>query len=140
MSGYDFQWASFHCVDVMSQPRFKAKRIGFVAAAQSFNDSTDVMLLTTNLFRKAFASSQYECSLAVGCLAKIATPDLSRDLLGDVATMLFSFTPPGVRGEGFVTAVYFELEAEGAEDGRRRQPPRLAPEHERLQDTMGSDL
>ncbi|KAL1514843.1 hypothetical protein AB1Y20_003928 [Prymnesium parvum] len=93
MSGYDFSWASFHCVDVMAQPRFKAKRIGFVAAAQSFHDSTDVMLLTTNLFRKAFASSQCECSLAVSCLAKIATPDLSRDLLGDVVTMLSSSRP-----------------------------------------------
>ena len=91
--GYDISWAAFHFVDVMAMPRFKAKRSGFLAAAQSFNDNTDVMLLTTNLFRKAFASSQYEVSLAVGTLAKIATPDLARDLLGDVTTMLGSSRP-----------------------------------------------
>ena len=40
-------------------PAFRGKRIGFLGAAQTFNDGTDVMLLTTNLFRKAFASSSH---------------------------------------------------------------------------------
>ena len=53
--GHDVSWASFHFVDVMSFPRFRAKRIGFLAASQTFDDETDVALLTTNLFRKSFA-------------------------------------------------------------------------------------
>ena len=36
MMGYDVSWASFHFVDVMSFPRFRAKRIGFLAAQQCF--------------------------------------------------------------------------------------------------------
>ena len=92
--GHDVSWAAFHIVDVMASPRFRGKRIGFLAASQTFTDSTDVLLLTTNLFRKAFASSaQHEASVAVGCLARIATPDLSRDLLGDVSSMLSSSRP-----------------------------------------------
>jgi AP-3 complex subunit delta-1 len=41
MMGYDVSWASFHFVDVMSFPRFRAKRIGFLAAQQCFHESTD---------------------------------------------------------------------------------------------------
>ena len=37
MLGYDISWASFAIVEVMSQPRFSHKRIGFLAANQVFN-------------------------------------------------------------------------------------------------------
>lgn len=94
MLGHDVSWAAFHFVDVMSSTRFRAKRIGLLAASQTFHDGTDVLLLTTNLFRKAFASSnQHEASIAVGCLAKVATTDLARDLMGDVTNMLASSRP-----------------------------------------------
>ena len=74
MMGYDVSWASFHFVDVMSFPRFRAKRIGFLAAQQCFHESTDVLLLTTNLFRRTFASSSpHEVCLGIHALAKIAT-------------------------------------------------------------------
>ena len=94
MLGHDVSWGAFHMVDTMSSPRYRAKRIGFLGASQTFHDGTDVLLLTTNLFRKAFASStQHEASIAVGCLAKIATADLARDLLTDVTNMLSSSRP-----------------------------------------------
>ena len=94
MMGYDVQWASFHFVDVMSFPRFRAKRIGFLAASQTFDDETDVALLTTNLFRKSFASpNPQETGLAVAALAKLATPELARDLLSEVTALLASSRP-----------------------------------------------
>lgn len=34
MLGYNISWASFSIVEVMSQPRFEHKRIGFLAANQ----------------------------------------------------------------------------------------------------------
>lgn len=59
---------------------------------KSFTDSTDVLLLTTNLFKKELASSatisQYEIGLAINCLANIANKDLARDCLSDVVTMM----------------------------------------------------
>lgn len=45
-------WASFNVVEVMSQSKFTAKRIGYLAASQSFSDTTEVVMLTTNLIRK----------------------------------------------------------------------------------------
>lgn len=73
MMGYDYSWASFHVVEVswlrpttfmplhatcvtfsqvMSQPWFGHRRVGYLAASLSFTSETDVILLTTHLFRK----------------------------------------------------------------------------------------
>lgn len=59
MLGYDMGWASFHVVEAMSSPRFHLKSVGYLAAAQSFNKDTDVLMLTTNLLKKA---SMRDCS------------------------------------------------------------------------------
>lgn len=45
-------WASFHVVEVMSSPKLLHKRTGYLAAAQSFQQDTDVLMLTTNLIKK----------------------------------------------------------------------------------------
>jgi len=45
-------WASFHVVEVMSSPKFLYKGIGYLGAVQSFNQETDVLMLTTNLIKK----------------------------------------------------------------------------------------
>ena len=52
MMGYDMSWASFHVVEVMSSPKIHLKTIGYLAATQSFNQDTDVLMLTTNLLKK----------------------------------------------------------------------------------------
>ncbi|KAF1333177.1 Ap-3 complex subunit delta, partial [Globisporangium splendens] len=91
MLGYDMCWAAFHVVEVMSYERFSHKRIGYTAASQSFTQSTDVVLLCTNLLKKEFGSfNEYEIGLAINVLANIVTTDLARDLLGDVVAMMNS--------------------------------------------------
>ena len=57
MYGYDMGWAAFRMIEVIAQPKFSHKRIGYLAASQCFNESTDVMVLATNLIRKARALS-----------------------------------------------------------------------------------
>lgn len=52
MMGYDMSWASFHVVEVMSSPKTHLKTIGYLAATQSFEQETDVLMLTTNLLKK----------------------------------------------------------------------------------------
>jgi hypothetical protein len=52
MIGYDISWCAFHIVEVMSIPWFGYKRIGYLSASLTFNKNTDVILLTTHLFRK----------------------------------------------------------------------------------------
>lgn len=52
MFGHDMGWASFHTLEVMSSPKFRQKRVGYLAAVQSFRIDTDVLMLTTNLMKK----------------------------------------------------------------------------------------
>tara|TARA_B110000305_G_C18881418_1_gene377721 strand:- start:88 stop:534 length:447 start_codon:yes stop_codon:yes gene_type:complete len=81
MQGFDFEWASFSIIEVMSSPRFAHKRVGMLASTQTFNEQTDVILLTTNLLKKEFTSSSiYEVGVAINCLSNIVTPDLAREV------------------------------------------------------------
>lgn len=104
MLGYEMSEAAFAVVEVMSQTWFGHKRIGYLAAAQMFGPKTDVILLTTHLFRKAFTQAlsntgdsldgaQYETGSAITCLASICTPDLAMDLLSDLYSMMNSSKP-----------------------------------------------
>lgn len=91
MLGYDMSWSRFAVVEVMSHARFAIKRPGYLASSISFTDSTDVGLLTINLFKKDFGSkSQYESGMAISCLSSICTPEISRDILTDLMAMLSS--------------------------------------------------
>ncbi|XP_054821485.1 AP-3 complex subunit delta [Prosopis cineraria] len=89
--GVDMSWAAFHVVEVMSSSRFAHKKIGYLAASQSFHEGTSVLLLITNQLRKDLSSpNEFEVSLALECLSRIATIDLARDLTPDVFTLLSS--------------------------------------------------
>jgi len=52
MLGYDMSWASFHVLEVMSSSKFHLKSVGYLAAVQSFNQDTDVLMLAPNLLKK----------------------------------------------------------------------------------------
>ncbi|RKP11855.1 Clathrin/coatomer adaptor, adaptin-like protein [Piptocephalis cylindrospora] len=81
MLGYSMDWASFHILEVMSQPRLRAKRLGYLAASLSFTRDTSVLMLATNLLQKDISSNDpVNVSVALNTLADIATPDLARDL------------------------------------------------------------
>jgi AP-3 complex subunit delta-1 len=54
MYGYEFSWASFQVIEVMSSSTFKEKTIGYLAAALSFKPDTDVLMLSTNLIKKVY--------------------------------------------------------------------------------------
>ena len=42
MLGYDISWAGFNIIEVMSSTKFTEKRIGYLAASQSFHQDTEV--------------------------------------------------------------------------------------------------
>lgn len=52
MFGYDMSWASFHVLEVMSSTKYLQKRVGYLAAVQSFSQDTEVLMLATNLLKK----------------------------------------------------------------------------------------
>jgi len=129
MLGYDMAWASFNVVEVMVCGRFGIKRIGYLAASQSFNESTDVLMLATNLIRKDFnTKNMYEAGLALNCISNVCTPDLARDLAADTVTML-SNSKPYVRKRAVLALYRIFL---NFPDSLRPAFPRL---RERLEDS-----
>ncbi|KAF8472006.1 adaptin N terminal region-domain-containing protein [Kalaharituber pfeilii] len=97
MFGHDMSWASFHVLEVMSSTKFLQKRIGYLAAVQSFTLETDVLMLATNLLKKDLSSSSpYDVSLALNGLSHIVSPSLARDLSTDLMTKL-THTNPYIR-------------------------------------------
>ena len=110
MLGYDISWAAFNIIEVMSSTKFTfkvsfiffhcfmnqiliitliKKRIGYLAASQSFHEGTDVVMLTTNMIRKDLCSqSMYETGIALSGLSCFITPDLARDLANEILTLV----------------------------------------------------
>ncbi|KAJ7754976.1 adaptin N terminal region-domain-containing protein [Mycena maculata] len=88
MLGYDMSWASFHVVEVMSSPRFHLKSVGYLAAVQSFDQDTDVLMLTTNLLKKDLTSAPADVAMTLNGLSHIVTTDLARDLTPELISML----------------------------------------------------
>ncbi|GAB1606310.1 AP-3 complex subunit delta-1-like isoform X1 [Argonauta hians] len=94
MLGYDISWAAFNIIEVMSSSKFTFKRIGYLAASQSFHEGTDVLMLTTNMIRKDLNSqSMYDSGVALNGLACFISQDLSRDLANDIMTLMTSTRP-----------------------------------------------
>ncbi|ODM97515.1 AP-3 complex subunit delta-1 [Orchesella cincta] len=100
MVGYDISWAGFNVIEVMSSPKFTHKRIGYLAASQSFHADLEMLMLTTNMIRKDLSSqNQYEAGVALSALSCFVSPDLARDLSNDIMTLLSS-TKPYLRKKG----------------------------------------
>ncbi|XP_012260262.2 AP-3 complex subunit delta-1 [Athalia rosae] len=94
MLGYDISWAGFNIIEVMSSAKFTYKRIGYLAASQSFHADTELLMLTTNMVRKDLNSqNQYDAGLALSGLSCFISPDLARDLVNDIMTLLTSTKP-----------------------------------------------
>ncbi|KAK9479542.1 adaptin N terminal region-domain-containing protein [Lipomyces japonicus] len=97
MLGHDMSWASFHVLEVMSSAKFAQKRIGYLAAMQSFGQDTDVLMLTTNLLKKDLASRNHlDVALAISGISNIVSPSLARDLAEDLIKMM-NHSKPYVR-------------------------------------------
>lgn len=98
-------WASFHVLEVMSSPRFQQKRVGYLAAIQSYRDDDDVLMLATNLLKRDLTSSSpVEVSVSLSAIATIVTPSLAQDVHPEIVKML-SHSKPYIRKKA-VLAMY----------------------------------
>lgn len=52
MFGHDMSWASFNVLEVMSSQQYVQKKVGYLAAIQSFRPDTEVLMLAENLLKK----------------------------------------------------------------------------------------
>eukprot|EP00122_Pirum_gemmata_P016941 Pgem_evm1s15850 len=94
MLGHDISFAAFHIIEVMSAAKFTHKRVGYLAGSQSFQDTTEVLMLTTNMIKKDLMSqNQFETGMALNGLSNFVTPDLARDLVNDLITLTSSSRP-----------------------------------------------
>ncbi|CAK9437997.1 uncharacterized protein LODBEIA_P23650 [Lodderomyces beijingensis] len=105
MYGFDMSWCNFQILEVMSSSKFQQKRIGYLAAIQSFKNEQDLLILATNQFKKDLNSSNHvEVGLALSGVATIVTPSLSRDINDDVL-MKLNHSKPYIRKKA-ILAMY----------------------------------
>ncbi|KAJ9051469.1 AP-3 complex subunit delta [Entomophthora muscae] len=103
MLGYDFSWAAFHVVEVMSSSNVAQKRIGYLAAGQCFRQETEVLMLVTNLVKKDLGSSMTtDVEIALEGVSQFMTPDLAQFLCQDILNLL-NHSQPCVRKRAVLT-------------------------------------
>ncbi|KAL0226879.1 hypothetical protein P9112_014203 [Eukaryota sp. TZLM1-RC] len=91
MFGSNINWAAFTAIEVAALPQFAPKRIGYLTISQSFNDETEAIIMATNQFKKDLGhKDEHYIAAAINSLACVCTPELARDLVNDVVTMLNS--------------------------------------------------
>ncbi|SCU88098.1 LAMI_0D08768g1_1 [Lachancea mirantina] len=97
MYGYDMSWANFHILEVMSSNKIQQKRVGYLAASQSFYKDSDILMLATNLLKKDLKydglNDKVKMGIALSGLSTMVTSSLARDLCDDLISMLSSNRP-----------------------------------------------
>ena len=103
MFGHDMSWASFHVLEVMSSAKYPHKRVGYLAAVQSFRTDTEVLMLAENLLKKDLNSpDKNTLALPLGAIPHVINPSMANSLLTDLLPRL-SHSSPAVRKKTLVT-------------------------------------
>ncbi|KAK5460858.1 AP-3 complex subunit delta [Exophiala xenobiotica] len=103
MFGYDMGWAAFNILEVMASPKLMQKRVGYLAAVQSFRPEMEVLMLAENLLKKDLTSPTIPIlSLPLTTLPHIVTSSLALSILTDLLPRL-SHSQPSVRKKTIVT-------------------------------------
>ena len=103
MFGYDMSWASFNVLEVMSSPKYLQKRVGYLAAVQSFRPDTEVLMLGENLLKKDLTSPHPTIiHLPLVTIPHVINPSMANSLLTDLIPRL-SHSHPSIRKKTIVT-------------------------------------
>src|ERR1700761_3575581 len=78
MFGHDMSWASFNVLEVMSSQKYLQKRVGYLAAVQSFRPDTEVLMLAENLLKKDLMSpTQTVIALPLNAIPHVISPSMA---------------------------------------------------------------
>jgi AP-3 complex subunit delta-1 len=103
MFGHDMGWASFNVLEVMSSQKYPHKRIGYLAAVQSFRPDTEVLMLAENLLKKDLTSPDKTLiHLPLNAIPHLINPSMANSLLADLLPRL-SHSHPAVKKKTIVT-------------------------------------
>lgn len=103
MFGHDMSWASFNVLEVMSSPKYLQKRVGYLAAVQSFRSDTEVLMLAENLLKKDLNSpDKATMALPLVTIPHVINPSMANSLLTDLLPRL-SHSNPAIRKKTIVT-------------------------------------
>ncbi|ETN38993.1 uncharacterized protein HMPREF1541_07035 [Cyphellophora europaea CBS 101466] len=105
MFGYDMAWAAFNVLEVMSSAKPLQKRVGYLAAVQTFRAETEVLMLAENLLKKDLTSPQIPIlGLPLTTIPHIVTAELALSILTELLPRV-SHSQPNVRKKA-VVALY----------------------------------
>lgn len=94
MLGYPSHFGQMECLKLIASPNFPEKRIGYLALMLLLDERTEVLTLVTNSLKNDLEhDSQYVVGLALTSVGNLATADMARTLIGDVAKHLSSNNP-----------------------------------------------
>ncbi|KAJ8107119.1 hypothetical protein OPT61_g9085 [Boeremia exigua] len=103
MFGHDMSWASFNVLEVMSSPKFRHKRTGYLAAVQSFRRDTEVLVLAENQLKKdIMLPTPPFISLPLGAIPHVVNPSMANSVLSDLIPRL-THSSPQIRKKTVVT-------------------------------------
>ncbi|CAF1293654.1 unnamed protein product [Adineta steineri] len=89
--GYPAHFGQLECLKLIASTRFTDKRIGYLGAMLLLDERQDIHVLITNSLKNDLNNSnEYVAGLALCALGTICSPEMSRDLGGEVERLMKS--------------------------------------------------
>ncbi|KAJ3197812.1 clathrin associated protein complex large subunit [Entophlyctis luteolus] len=91
MLGYPAHFGQIECIKLAASHKLAEKRLGYLGVMMLLDETQETLTLVTNCLQNDMNSSNvFIAALALTTLGNIASPEISRDLCGDVEKMLGS--------------------------------------------------